>query len=449
MKFYYVRDNGTDFTGSCTGEIGNIGGASDIKRVGAWDANSSKSFVSIKAVFDAAVNTELPDNFSVVFVASDHVENHVGNIALNVGTVSSDKSVLIISTSIVDYSYQPKAARINCTGNISVGKRASKKTSYKIKGLVISMENGSIDANTHLASEAIFEECIILQPNARFSSRIAVFKNCELTYFRLESIDVSFVECKMTNTFSGYHFRNSTLTFYRCDFSEATTMALSGTTGGIVFHQCKMPNLPIVGVSTYRMLQPLVELNGCSISDVNKYYNYYVESSFYILSTISDVYLHYQYDEINSASLLVETKSICNKIGNGRAVKVIELCAQDLSVKDTTYRVNLLLNTDTVNALTDTDFWVDLALSSNDALTLGHTVSTRLADNLAIGTELKSSDEIWQGPSMPVNFKAYCVDITLTAADYSNVSNTNIVINANLVVPNADVYICPAVQIGT
>jgi hypothetical protein len=158
------------------------------------------------------------------------------------------------------------------------------------------------------------------------------------------------------------------------------------------------------------------------------------------------VHLNYSYDGTNKASLKIESNSNTN-IHNPASVKVVEIPAQDLSAKDKTYRVNLLINTDTIPTLSDTDFWVDLSHNDNASLALGKIVASRNTDILATGVELTTSAESWQG-TLPANTKAYQVDITLSAASLPNVTNGNVAVYVNLAVPNADVYVCPAVQIG-
>jgi len=158
-------------------------------------------------------------------------------------------------------------------------------------------------------------------------------------------------------------------------------------------------------------------------------------------------YLHAKYDATNKYSALVNSSSHAN-IGSPLKYKIIEMAAQNLSLTDTTYRVNILLDTDTVATLTDANFWVELSHNDNVSLALGKVVSSRNTDILATGTELALSSEVWQG-TLPTNTKAYQVDITLSAAQLTNVTNGNVVITVNLAVANADVYVCPAVMIGT
>jgi len=158
-------------------------------------------------------------------------------------------------------------------------------------------------------------------------------------------------------------------------------------------------------------------------------------------------YLNYSYDGTNKASALLNSSSAAN-IGSPLRYKLCEIPAQDLSVTDTTYRVNLLLDTDTQSTLTDAEFWVELVHNDNTTLALGKEVSSRNTDILATGMELTTSAEVWQG-TLPTNNKAYQVDITLSAAQLTNVTNGNVEIYVNLATPNTDVYVCPAVQIGT
>jgi len=158
-------------------------------------------------------------------------------------------------------------------------------------------------------------------------------------------------------------------------------------------------------------------------------------------------YLHAKYDDINGYSALMNSSAHAS-IGAPLRFKLCEIPAQDLSVTDKTYRVNLLLDTDTVAALTDANFWVDVTHSDNDTLALGKSVSSRNTDILATGVELTASAEVWQG-ILPSNKKAYHVDVTLSAASLSNVTNDNVIIHVNLAVPNADVYVDTATQIGT
>ena len=447
MKFYYVRDNGVDFTGTCDGSIGNLGGVSAVERVGAWDANQANSFSSVKALFDSAINTDLPDDNSIVFVASDHVETYAASTNLNIGVLTNNTTVMIISSSLIDYSYQKGATIDNTASNLYVGKNTGSKTNYTIKGFNFTI-SGFLDAYTHLGSTPLFYDCTISLTNDKaFKSDRAVFYNCDITYWRLETTNPVFIQCKMTNYYTGYHFRNTSLSFYECDFSSSNNLKLSGNTNGLIFHQCKLPLLPFVNAPTYITWLPTIELIQCSNVNNNEYYNYYSEDYFQVYSTNTLVHLNYSYDGMNNSSMKIETNSIPNKINSSRKLKLIEIPAQDLSATDTTYRVNLLLDTATAASLSDTEFWIELSHNDNVSLALGKVVSSRNTDILAAGTELTASAETWQG-TLPATYKAYQVDITLSAASLPNVTNGSVVIYANLAIPNVDVYVCPAVQIG-
>jgi len=177
-----------------------------------------------------------------------------------------------------------------------------------------------------------------------------------------------------------------------------------------------------------------------------EYHNFARYSYRGIAKESTTVYLNASYDGTNKYSLLFE--SLVTSTPNSLQNKLCELPAQDLSVTDTTYRVNLLLDTDTAATLTDTNCWVELSHNDNNSLALGKIVSSRNNDILVVGTELTPSAEVWQG-TLPTNTKAYQIDITLSAASLPNVTNGSVVIYLNLAVANTDVYACPAVMIGT
>lgn len=217
----------------------------------------------------------------------------------------------------------------------------------------------------------------------------------------------------------------------------------------IELRNCKLPVITQLLETGQINQRVTVDMFKCTdflgIADGNYFeyhYSFYGESY-----TDTSVYLNYKYDGVNGASMKLES-SANTSIGHPQKLKLCEIPSQNLSTTDTTYRVNLLLDTDTVAQLTDTTFWVELTHSNNTDLALGDVITSRNANILATGTELTISSEVFQG-TLPTNTQAYQVDITLTAAQLTNVTNTGVVVYACLAAPNADVYVDPVVQIGT
>jgi len=236
-----------------------------------------------------------------------------------------------------------------------------------------------------------------------------------------------------------------------CDFSGVAFGSKSlytdyGKSGsqGVLINNLTPSGVPIIysGRATYGNTHTAI---GCGAA--NEYYRFNVLSRYGETTENTLAYLHAKYDATNKYSALMNSSTNAGLSG-ALQYKLLEMAEQNLSLTDTTYRVNLLLDTDTVATLTDANFWIELSHNDNVSLALGKVVSSRNTDILATGTELALSAETWLG-TLPLNTKAYQVDITLSAAQLTNVTNGNVVVYANLAVPNADVYICPAVMIGT
>lgn len=201
-------------------------------------------------------------------------------------------------------------------------------------------------------------------------------------------------------------------------------------------------------IETIASPQILLDAVACTEPDGGNNAYWYSQTNRYEGETHTTklVYLHYKYDDISGASTKLESTNA--SMTSPLRHKLCEIPAQDLAAADKTFRVNLLLDTGTAASLTDTEFWVELSHNDNVSLVLGKIVSSRNTDIIAAGVTLTTSAETWLG-TLPATSQAYQVDIQLSSAGLPNVTNGSVVIYANLAVPNVDVYVDPAVQIGT
>jgi hypothetical protein len=441
MAFYYIRNNGV-FIGNAVGD----GGRETVERVGAWDADVSKSYPSVKSLFaDKATTGNTPiDSGDVVFVANDHVEDYgVGvHMTLGVETLSDYGELIIISASIVDYSLL-KGANIK-SGTLYIGSYNSRNNYYQMIGFVFDASTGSVRSNSRDSLSQLLD-CTLNEGNYHYFG-LGILTDCIVNSDYLRSSGTNYHNCKLSTLNSAYAWRDTSLNeYYGCDLTGLANTRVYGSSRGLRFYRCKMPDLMrYTSPPTFATNSPYVQAIGCDSG--NGYFKSYSFDFFHDITTLDSLYLHYKYDGITGACIRIESTSRVNKSTNKR-IKLCEIPAQDLAATDKTYRVQLLLDTDTVATLTTSDFWVELSHNDNTDLALGKVVSSRNSDILAAGVELTTSAETWQG-TLPTNTKAYHVDIILNAASLPNVTNGNVEIYVNLAVPNADVYVCAAVQIG-
>jgi hypothetical protein len=440
MSFYYVKSGGT-----ATGDDGR----SLTARIGSFAAMGTTAYYpSVKSIFADQVTTgnTIIDGDTII-VANDHLETYSIGTTIGVKNTTNDNVCSIKSVDVNDVSVYLKGAAITVTsGELYLSAKLDRNNYATWFGFVLESTLNRVNPDTD-DSIMSFHDCDYIQP-LQYLHGVTMneceYYNCR---FYVDSLRVSdtnkFYNCYIKKTASLYFFRSSGGYFEGCDFSDSTGALVVQQGIDIKLVSCLFHDYPFT-YSGVRDRSVSALFFNCGTKD--EYYSY--EGLFYHgnISTNTQVHLNYSYDDINKASTAILSLSTANK-GSGLRHKLCELPAQDLSVTDKTYRVNLLLDTDTVATLSDTDFWIEVSHNDNTDLALGKIVSSRNADILAVGTELTTSAELWQG-TLPTNTKAYQVDITLSAASLPNVTNGNIVVYVNLVVPNADVYVCPAVQIG-
>lgn len=347
-------------------------------------------------------------------------------------------------------SYKKGAHEEVTTGDFYVNGETLRQH-YTITGISFKALAGNLHIDCYHTLSNL-EDCTLYASghlNLSSKSKKGYIKNCVITCAYISAFDANFEyvggsisvtnflsSCNGASRHSNVDFRGSSPTAYLVGDSGIRSAYRQE------FNQCMLPtNYRVREPSTYSYLYDVV-LNGCDEYFSFARYNRYSE-----IKSTTNLYLNYKYDDVNSLSVLVSSLSLVN---NSLSVsyKLCEIPAQDLSATDKTYRVNLLLDADTVAKLSDSDFWIEVSHSNNTDLALGNIVSSRNTDILAIGTELTASTETWLG-TLPTNTKAYQVDITLSAASLTNVTNGNVIVYANLATPNTDVYVCPAIQIGT
>tara|TARA_R110000772_G_scaffold109924_2_gene213314 strand:- start:144 stop:1451 length:1308 start_codon:yes stop_codon:yes gene_type:complete len=326
----------------------------------------------------------------------------------------------------------------------------SLRAHYTICGVSFKSVNGSVNGNGYHSLEVLYECTFIAAVDIDLggSSKYVKLTNCDLSGQRISASNTKFEMYGGTVSNTAYITASTAASwFYDVDMSGSSPsiqllggISVAGTSK-ITFTRCTLP-------TTYQIYQPAtydylftIDIIGC-----DNYYSFGSYAKYSEMASTTSLYLNYTYDGTSKLAVAINSLTEISNV-NPVQYKLCELPAQDLSVTDKTYRVNLLLDTDTVATLSDSDFWIEVSHNDNTSLALGKIVSSRSVDILAVGTELTTSVDVWQG-TLPTNTKAYQVDITLSAASLPNVTNGNVVVYVNLAVPNADVYVCPAVQIG-
>lgn len=439
MAYYYV----SSIVGTATALSANTE-----KRTGPFSLMQPADVYA--SLLDLDTYTTLADG-DIVCIADNH--NFTYSLATNLNmTNGSNIYVKYVSVdSLLCDAYKVGAKESVTSGSFALTSGGHSTQNFTAYGISFTAVAGILDITSYQAS-CVYYQCGLHASLAVQQSKTGKlrFLHCNISCSTLYTVysNVKIIGGTLYSSgsylFTGYGGGQEV---YGCDFSgSAVGIALNyyisvGTAGTGKLINCIMPTNYVMPPSYVFDASLSMELVGCE-----DYYTYVFHNRNIDVTTFTGAYLNHTYDGTNKLSYLLESSTF-NKNGQSYRHKLIEIPAQNLSLTDTTYRVNLLLDTDTVAALTDNTFWVDLSHNDNVSQALGKVVSSRNTDILAVGTELLSSAEVWQG-TLPLNTKAYQVDITLSAAQLTNVTNGNVVIYANLAVPNADVYVCPAVQIG-
>ena len=451
MAFYYVRDNGV-FKGTATADAGR----ETVQRTGAWDVDVTKTYPSLLSIFfnQATTGNTVVDE-DVIVVADDHIETYAVDVLLKMKTLTAGKVLIVQSFDVLNQEVYKRGAQVLATAgaDITLFSRTSNRNNAILKGMIFNAA-GHISMYAR-ESKIVFDNSdVISQDNWGASNTYTIdidfINDCrfEIHDIRTTTLNITFYGgvVKFRNTGYGMRDTNAPLNFIGCDLSESLCGSLCSYNSSAYLYGCKVTPAILDGswFAPYNNGKSIV-MKACDVGN-----GYYMEVQGGVsgaVSTNTITYLNYSYDGTGKASIKMEASSSVNRAATQK-FKLCEIPAQDLSATDTTYRVNLLLDTGTAASLTDSDFWVELSPNDNTSLALGKIVSSRSSDILATGTTLTASAETWLG-TLPTTSQAYQVDITLSAASLTNVTNSSVVVYANLAVPNADVYVDQAVQIGT
>ncbi len=422
------------------------------KQVGVFNAtiSATQAYDSLDAL-KALANKPIGGDVIIL----SHLHNKIYGATINIELANKATGVVLV-VSVNDAEIEtPLAGAKESTsvGNFSTTKQYDYSKGYShAVGLTFEAVAGTLNLGAH-SSTHTFDNCIFLASSYILHGAKITTINCGYTCSYIRVNFTKIISAIIATTHARMIFKaGGSLQVISCDMSACTSSVVvytdynASTNGLMSFFNCKMP-VGFVGFVNSAYDDGLeVSFNSCGV--VGEYYSDRLISTTGEYSEELAIYLHHKYNDVIGLSKRVSTFS--SPVGNGIPFRCLlcELPAQNLSVTDTTYRVNLLLDTDTVTTLTDTTCWVELSHNDNTSLALGKIVSSRNSDILATGNELTPSAEVWQG-TLPTNTKAYQIDITLSAASLPNVTNGSVVIYLNLAVANTDVYACPAVMIGT
>ena len=446
---YYVRDNGV-FVGAATGDAGRSATA----RTGAWDASTANSYNSLLDLL--TVPSTPPANDDIIHVASDHDKTYASTTSININ--ASAITLKYISTDITDQESYLKGGTESVTSGTFQVLANTIGSWTDVFGVSFFALSGVISGFPRLGAAALHDLTFSASGTMSFNRpQTMYFNNCDVfcaSFFgNTSGCEWHFNGGSITTTDANKIFNGSGCVFINdVDLSGCPTgVGVVDTTSltiksCVTLVNCKIPTgLVPQKTSSVNNLQYIVEWFGCDQG--NGYFrSLYFNRNEGIVSTNTDTFLNYSYDDTSKASYLIESLNYCGRAGHLR-YKLCEIPAQDLSLTDTTYRINLLLDTDTVSTLNDLEFWVDVSHSNNTDLALGNLATSKNSNMLSAGVVLTSSSETWLG-TLPTNTTAYQVDVTLSAAALANVDNSNVIVYVNLAVPDADVYVDPSVQIG-
>lgn len=110
-NYYYVRNNGSTFIGTATGD----GGRATSQRTGAWNTTASQSYASVLAALGA---TTPPANGDFIVVGNDHSYNYGANQTLTSTVTTRTRGTLnLISVSITNQDQYSIGAEEKTTGS--------------------------------------------------------------------------------------------------------------------------------------------------------------------------------------------------------------------------------------------------------------------------------------------------------------------------------------------
>lgn len=437
MAYYYIKTGGT-----ATGDAGR----SAIARTGSFASMGVANYYnSVYDVFAGGVPTTPPNGDNII---TSNLHNETVTATLEIKNTTAYYCHVFLSVNDSNVEEYAFGAKLTHSSRMTLGTNSNYVNSATFLGFDITCLGLTL-ANRE--SVTTFKSCAIDTSNDQefnnTASSVTRFIDSTVNSKMLSggTIEVSGGSIALHYWTAGL---NSEVYARGCDFSASTTTKVHfSRSGRSSFYSCKFPadwmTLPQYGAVPESAVFHL-EAVGCDVG--SKYYNHIIHNHESLITTSDSVGLNYP-QEGAYLSYLIASYTHVSK-GLPARLKLCEIPAQNLSATDTTYRVQLLLDTDTYATLTDSEFFVEVSHNDNTDLALGVLVSSRNADILSNSTELTSSVESWQG-TLPTNTKAYQIDITLSAASLTNVTNGNVVIYVNLAVANTDVYVCPAVQIGT
>lgn len=439
MAYYYVKNGGT-----ATGDAGR----STSPRTGGFSAmGASNYYGSLYDVFAGGIPATVP-NGDIIIISHSHSETVSSTLELNVQVSYYTNMYLSVDDS--DVTIYSKGATLNASGLLTLGAATSQKRSGYFKGIIINAPSGMTLNNRE--SLITFDSCEVDCGSTGFLSNYdsVRFKDSIVEFSLLFGGNV-FIEggSLSAHYWVGIFSGTDEVHAIGCDFSGSTSSSLhSNRVVNVVrLESCKIPTswLPLNNYQNETQSSPfLIEAIGCGTD--NKYYSHVRNTHEALIELTDQVGLNYS-EEANNLSYLIASRGYVSKAKPARC-KLIEMYAQDLSKGDTTYRVNLLLDTGTVSSLSDSEFWVDVFHTDNNDLVNNSILSSRNEGVVVAGSELALSSEVWQG-NLPAGLKAYHVDVQLDASTLANVTLGSVKIYVNLGVANADVYVCPAVQVGT
>ena len=438
MAFYYVRSTPT-FVGTATLDAGR----ETVERTGAWDTDVSKSYPSLLSIFDqqAVTLNTLVDEDTIV-VASDHVETYTTAEDLNIKTATNYLYCVVESRNVSDTTQYLKGAKVEVTsGALTYGSNNNGKNFIITRGLTLSTNNWLYFHSS--SSRMMFLDCDIVA-GQRINQNYMHFRECNITCPQMQmGANATAIDCTINTSDSGEIFNLCNATYTRCIFTASASLSnVLARPSTVKLYSCLFPSYTSDFFNVSKDNQETFEGSSSGLS--GEYYSYRRRFWEGEVSTNTSVYLNYKYDGVAGASTKLE--SLDSHRGNPLLHKLCEIPAQNLASSDTTYRVNLLLDVATAASLTDMDFWIDLAHNDNTTLIPFAKSTSRSSDILSTGTTLTTSAETWLG-TLPVSSQAYQVDITLSAASLTNVTNGTVTVYVNLALTNVDVYVCPAVQI--
>lgn len=442
MAYFYIRNNGS-FVGTGTGTV-----SSATMRVGAWDVDPANSLESIDTYLAL-----LPVAGDVAIIADDHNHTYATATVLRISRTSGNFEYY--SVNAANQEQYKKGAKESCTtGQFEVGESVFNGCPF-VMGVSFEAINGHLKTYAYPATWSFTDSDLTASGDIIMPSSTTVsINNCNLSCTELSTGTVSAemrggsLSCSgSTMIFTTGSFRLFDVDLSGCAVNIGLVNGSAYQSAGLVeLHRCKMPIAWRFqdNIGTYPWAK---HVEGTSCDNGNGYHYFFSNShACGSVDESTSVYLNYSYDGTNKASALMLAGVKVSRAQRSRH-KLCELPAQNLSITDKTYRVNLLLDTATKATLSDSEFFVEVSHNDNTDLALGKLVSSRNTDVFSGATELTSSDETWLG-ALPATYKAYRVDITLSAASLTNVTNGNVVVYVNLAAANTDVYVCPAVQIG-